>query len=372
MHIRKLDPDNRRDARRFVRFPFALYRDSPYWVPPLLSDSYAQLDRSKHPFYAHSEAAFFLAESEGETLGRVAILNHRRFNAFRGQKAAFFTLFDAVNDPAATDRLFEAGFDWARAHGLTDIIGPKGFLQADSQGLLVEGFEQRPALGIAYNAPYYDDLVRHAGFDKVTDYFSGVITRQEGLPERFFRVADRVASRRGYVVKKFESQEDLLAWVPQIGRIYNTAFKDHWEFCPVTDDELDLIAKRLISATRPDLIKVVTKDDQAIGFVFAFLDISEGLQKARGRLFPLGWWHLMRAFKTTRRINFNGVGILPEYQGSGANAVLYAELTRTLIQGDATEGEAIQIEERNLHSVGDMKALGVRWTKKHRTYRRAL
>jgi len=369
MRLSELDTTQRRDVARFVRFPFALYADCPQWVPSLLSEAAKPLQRDVHPFYAHSDAAFFLVESEDETLGRIAVLEHRRFNQIRGERQAFFYLFDCIDDTQASGMLFDAAFSWARARGLVGIIGPKGFLQADSQGLLVEGFEHRPAVNIAYNHPYYDALVKAAGLVKETDYYSGLITRQEGLPERLWEVADKAAERRGFTVKTFRDKDEMRAWMPRIGHIYNTAFLEHWEFCPVTDEELRVIGDRLLAIARPELIKLVIKGDEVAGFVFAFPDISAGLQKARGRLWPLGWWHILRAFRTTKHVNFNGVGLLPAYQGLGANAVLYAELTRTLLEGDYTTGEAVQVEERNLKSLGDMKALGVRWHKVHRIYR---
>ncbi|MCD6303310.1 MAG: hypothetical protein J7M15_07310 [Anaerolineae bacterium] len=369
MHLHVLDTTRRQQVNRFVRFPFELYADCPQWVPPLLSEARKPLNRARHPFYAHSDAAFFLVESGREVLGRIAVLEHRRFNRIRGERLAFFYLFDCIDDAQASGMLFDAAFSWARDRGLVGIVGPKGFLQADSQGLLVDGFEHRPAVNIAYNYAYYDALVKAAGLWKETDYYSGLITRETGLPKRFLDVADKVSKRRNFRVKSFASKDEMRAWIPRIGHIYNTAFMEHWEFCPVTEQELEMIGERLLAIARPEFIKLVLKDDEVAGFVFAFPDISDGLRKARGRLLPLGWWHIMRAFRTTKHINFNGVGILPPYQGSGANAVMYAELTRTLLQGDYTTGEAVQVEERNLKSLGDMKALGVCWQKVHRIYR---
>jgi hypothetical protein len=372
MRVSAVDTRQRRQVDRFVQFPFELYADCPQWVPPLLSEARGPLMRDQHPFYAHSDAAFFLVESGEQVLGRIAVLEHRRFNRIRGERLAFFYLFDCIDDAQVSGMLFDAAFSWARDRGLRGIIGPKGFLQADSQGLLVEGFEHRPAVNIAYNYAYYDALVRVAGFGKETDYYSGMITRKGGLPQRFLDVAERVLERRNFRVLGFKSKDEMRAWMARIGHIYNTAFMEHWEFCPVTEQELEMIGQRLLAIAQPHLIKLVLQGDELAGFVFAFPDISDGLKKARGRLFPLGWWHIMRTFRTTKHINFNGVGVLPAFQGSGANAVMYAELARTLLEGQYMTGEAVQVEERNLKSLGDMKALGISWHKMHRIYRRSL
>lgn len=368
MQVRRLDTSRPRDVRAFVEFPFRLYRDCALWVPPMVADMRRVLDRERHPFYQHSTAEFFVVESGGEIVGRVAVLDHRRFNTFRQQRTVFFYYLEMAEDPAIAQMLFSAGFDWARSRGLDTLIGPKGFLQADGQGLLVEGFEHRPAVGIAYNYPYYDAYVQACGLQPIADYLSGHLTNAQQLPQRFCDVAERAKQQRSFWVKSFASEHELREWVPQIGRLYNESFAEHWEFCPVTDAELKAITDRLISIADPRLIKLVMKGDDVIGFVFAFHDISEGLQKARGHLWPLGWYHLLRAFKRTKWVNFNGLGILPQHQGVGANAVLYTELVKTVLDFGFEHADVVQVGEYNLKSLGESRAVGVQWYKRHRIY----
>jgi len=372
MQIRKLDASRPKDIRQFVVLPFRLYRDCPQWTPPLRGEAKASLNRDSYPFYRHSQADFFIAESGQETLGRIAAIHNRRYSDYTGSKTAFFYFFDAVDDLAVSRALFDAAFQWAREQGLEQIIGPKGMLRADSMGLLVEGAEQRAGLSNPYNYAYYERLVTDAGFEKEVDYLSGHLRRDELEPERIFQIAARVKARRGFSIRSFGSKDEMRRAVPDIGKIYNEAFEDVWNFYPVDDDELQLIANRLIAVADPRLIKLVVKGEEVAGFLFAFPDISAALQRSHGRLWPLGWWHLLREQKRTRWVNLNGIGLLPQYQGVGANAVLYAEMTRTLLDFGFTHGDFTQIAETNIKSLGDPSAIGVHWNRRHRIYRRKL
>jgi len=330
------------------------------------------LNRKKHPFYLHSTAEFLVVESERETLGRIAVMENRNYNRSRNTQMAFFYYMDVVNDAQVAEALFGAACDWARGQGLTQLIGPKGFMQGDGLGLLVEGFEHRPAVGIPYNYPYYDALLKGVGFEKETDYLSGHLSSKHKLDQRFFDVAEKVKARRGLAIKSFSSEKELRSWIPRIVKVYNASFTDNWEFCPVTDEESKIIGERLIAIADPRLIKLVLKGEEVIGFVFAFNDISAAIQKTKGRVWPFGWIALLREFKRTTWVNCSGTGLVPEHRGVGANAVLYTELAKSMRDFRFRDADVVQAEERNLKSLGDMAAIGVRWYKRHRVYRRAV
>jgi len=372
MRVRPLDTSRARDVRQFINFPLALYRDCPKWVPPILPEIQLVLNRKKHPFYLHSTAEFLVAESERETLGRIAVMENRNYNRFRNVKVAFFYYMDVVNDAQVAEALFGAASDWARRQGLAQLIGPKGFLQGDGLGLLVEGFEHRPAIGIPYNYPYYDVLLKGVGFEKETDYLSGHLSGDHQLAQRFYDVAEKVKERRGLAIKSFSSEKELRAWIPRIVKVYNASFADNWEFCPITEEESKVIGEWLIAIADPRLIKLVLKGEEVIGFVFAFNDISAAIQKTKGRVWPFGWIALMREFKRTTWVNCNGTGLVPEHRGVGANAVLYTELAKSVRDFHFRDADVVQVEEGNLKSLGDMAAIGVNWYKRHRVYRRAV
>ncbi len=370
--VREIDTRNRKDVRRFVGFPFELYANSDKWSPPLVSAAKRVLDRRRFPFYRHSDAAFFLAEANGRTRARIAVLENRRYNDYTGKKAAFFTMFDAVDDATAAGGVLDAAADWARNRGLDVLCGPKGFLRADCPGILVEGFEHEAALGMTYNFDYYPRLVESAGFEKEIDYLSGYLTQGFRLPERVARLVDTIKERYGFTVRTFRSKRELRSLIPALQRINNEAFTHVWGYYPIDEDEARMTGRQLLQVADPRLIKAVMKGDEIAGFLFVFRDISAALRRTRGRLFPLGWLPVWRALKTSRRMSGNGVGLLPKFQGKGATALLYAEITETLTSARAVHCDIALALETNVKSLADMNALGVVWHKRHRVYRKTL
>ena len=265
LRLQPVDPERRADVRRFTGLPSALYRDSAQWVPPVRADARLALDRRRHPFYQHSEAAFFLVEEGKETLGRIAVADHRNYNAYHGTRTAFFWCFEAVDDPAVARLLLDGAAEWAAGRGLDLLVGPKGPLLGDGIGLLIEGFEHRPALGVAYNPPYYPALVEGAGFEKDTDFLTGRLLRHHHLPEAFFAAADEAGAARGYRAFAFSSRRQIRRWLPRFTAVYNEAFRPTWEYTPLTEDEVRSAVERLLPVIEPNLIRLVMQGDDIVG-----------------------------------------------------------------------------------------------------------
>jgi GNAT superfamily N-acetyltransferase len=371
MQVRKLDTTKRRDVRAFVHFPFELYRDCPQWVPPLMPDMRAALNKRRYPFYRHSEADFFVAESEGQVLGRITALDNRRYNDYHGSKVAFFYHLDLVEDAQVAQALFDAAYGWARERGLDSIAGPKGLLRGDAHGLLVRGFEHRASVGIPYNYAYYDGLAQASGMEKYLDYHSAYLSREDGLPPRVASIAERVKERRGIQVKRLSSKAELRAAAPLIKRVYEQAFVQVPDYYPITEEDVQAMIDRMSAIADPSLIKIVTKGEEPIGFVIGYPDVAAAIQRIKGRLWPLGWLQVLLEARRTEWVTFNGVGVIPAYQGAGVNAVLYAELARSVQDPkfNFVHADSVQAAETNVHSVGDANALGGDWYKTHRVYR---
>lgn len=372
MNIKEINTHSRRDVNKFVDFAYDLYAECPYWSPPLRSSMRMVLNRDKHPFYKHSDAAFYIAEENGKVLGRVMVLDNHHYNTFNETSIGFIYYFDAENRDDVAVGLFAAAEAWAKARGLTELMGPKGMMRADPYGVLIEGFEYTAALSMPYNYPYYPDLMTAAGFTKQIDYVSGFMRGDLQLPDRMYSIAERVKKRSGFSVKSFNSKRELRQWIPAIQKINNEAFVNVWGYYPIDDEEVAMIGQTLLTIADPRLLKLVLKDDEIIGFAFIFPDITKALQETRGRMWPFGWIKLLRAIRTTRILSGNGVGLLPEYQGLGATAVLYTEFAKTVYQRKATHCDVAQAMETNFKSLGDMNALGVTWHKRHRVYRKTI
>jgi hypothetical protein len=372
MKVRKIDLEKRSEINKFIQFPFDLYRDNRYWVPPMRAEMRSVMNKDKHPFYQHSDADFFLAEDKGKIVGRIAAISNSRSNRAMDRNAAFFYFFESIEDPEVSQALFSEVFSWAKSRGHDQVYGPKGLLQGDGIGLLVKGFEYIPAVGIPYNFPYYDTFVKNAGFHKKFDYFSGFVDIDAGLSDKVRRVAEKVKERSGFWVREFKSKKELLAVAPELRQVYNAAFGGSEGFSPITEEEIIVIAKRILSIADPRLIKLVYKGDRIIGFLFNYPNICRGLQKARGRMWPLGWLYIMREFKTTKYMDSNGIGILPEYQGLGSTAVIYTEMEKTWREFNFEHIETVQTREDNIASLGESSHFVMDWVKTHRIYERDL
>ncbi|TLN24713.1 GNAT family N-acetyltransferase [bacterium] len=372
MQIRPIDTDICRDRRRFILFPFSLYYQDPYWVPPFISDMRLLFERGKHPFYRHSDAQFLVAESEGQVVGRLAVLKNRPYCEYHKEEIAFFYYFEAIDDQDVANGLFKAAEDWARQQGCATIYGPRGFQRANCIGQLVEGFDLPPATGMIYNPPYYERLFTKAGFHKETDHYSGMMTRDQHLPDRVHEIAERVKQRGNFWVKTFTGVEEMTAMIPMVNIVHHEAFKDNPGYYPSNDEEFEMLAKDIIAIADPKLIKVVMKGNDIAGFIIATPNIVKAIRRTRGSIYPFGWIDLMREKKRTRIIDINGVGLLPKYQGLGNNALLYVEIEKTLRERDAEKAEIIQVDERNFRSKSDMETMGVIWNKTHRTFKKSI
>lgn len=372
MQVRQLDPVNRRDIKKFIQFPYRLYKGQPEWVPPLRRSTKAILEK-KHPIYDRADIAFFMAEEDGKVLGQLGVVNNHPYNEYTGKQAAFFSFFDCVDDVAVSDQLFEVAFNWARKKGLKRILGPKGLSGSDPGGVLMEGFEYPSVMTVPYNFPYYDKLISHAGFEKATDHLSGKLTREEyQLPEKVNLIAERVMERQGFTIQKFKTIDDILPWVEAIKKAHRDSFSLNHEFYPPTEEEYNETIETLLQIADPKLLQVVTKGDRVVAFILAYPDVSDGFRKAKGYLYPFGWMHLLHAKKNSKVIMVNGLAIIPEYRGRGTNAMMYLALQKAIYSADYQRLEAVMVDETNFTSKSDNETLGVEWYKRHRSYKRML
>lgn len=372
--IEQIDPTNRADVRRFVDFPYRLYRNRPQWVPPLKGDIALMLNRQKHPYYEHSTADFFIVVRDGRVVGRIAALENRPFNVYHGTHDAEFYLFDCENDPEAAAALFTRLLEWTHARGLDRIVGPKGFGPLDGYGILVEGYDHRQMMTMMnYNYDYYPTLVEAQGFEKEVDFVSCYLEAAAfQLPERVHRIAERVKQRGTLGVRRFQSKRELRAWAWRIGQAYNQAFVHNWEYYPLTEREISFVVDNIITVADHRLIKVITHEENIVGFLFGFPDVSAALQRARGRLTPWALADLLMEMRRTPWIALNGAGILPEFHGIGGNALLYAEIEDTVREHRFRYADLTQVAETAVQMRHDLINLGGKPYKNHRVYRRHL
>jgi hypothetical protein len=381
MNIIPVDLGNKKQVKDFLRLPFAIYKDTSQWVPPLQMDERRRLDRQHFPFYKHSQAQFLLAYEGTRPVGRLAILDNRRSNEFNRSRTAFFYLFECENHPAAATALFDCAFEWACSRGLDLVSGPIGFTPLDGLGLLVKGFEHRPAFGLPYNPDYYVSLIEAQGFKRDGDIVSGYLGADNILfPPRVHELAERIAQRRGLQILRCNSRRDLRKLVLYLRELYNNSVTIGDGAYPLSDEEVDAMASQLIWLADPKLVKLVMKVEdppqgnaKAVGFLIAYPDISAALQKTRGRLFPFGWLSLLLELRRTDWININGAALLPEYRGSGGTAILYSEMFKSVTDNPRYRHvDIVQVGVENENMQRELENFGIDFYKMHRLYKKPL
>lgn len=373
--IEKVDTDNKSQVKRFVEFYYDLYKDCPQWVPPLFVDAYLPLNRKKHPFFEHSDADFFLAVRDGKVVGRICAGENKPFNEYHKTKKAQFYFFDALDELEIAKALFETAFDWARQRGLDTIIGPKGLSPFDGYGIQTEGFEHRQMMTMMnYNYAYYSKLVEALGFEKEVDFVSCYLPAEAfRVPERVERIAQWATKRGNLWVKNFKTKKELVSWAQRIGRAYNKTFINNWEYYPFTQGDVDYAVQNVFMVADPHLIKLIMHGDDIVGFLFAFPDASAALQRAKGHLFPFGIVDLLLEMKRTKTVSGNGMGVMPEFQGTGGNALLYYELGKTILDVYHFKFvEMTQVAETTKQMRADLKNLNGVEYKNHRVFRKAI
>ena len=372
--IQTLDLSQKKQVHQFIGFPFSLYRNDPFWVPPLWVDMETQLNRRVNPFFEHSEADFFLALQDDRVVGRIAALENRHFNQYHESKKAQFYYFDCVDDFNVAIALFERVFEWAHQRGLDMLIGPKGFGVMDGYGILISGFDQRTMMtSMNYNPPYYPVFLERLGFTKEVDFVSTLINIAEfHVPERIYRIAKWVERHGDIKIHHFRTIKELKAWSWRIGETYNKAFVHNWEYAPLTEREIKMVVDTLELVADPRLIKIMTHGDEVVGFALAFPDAASALQRHRGRLLPFGLVDILLEMRRTHWVAINGGGILPEFQGLGGNALLYAEGDKMIRTGQFTHAAFYQVAETAVQMRRDLENLGAVAYKNHRVYRHAV
>ena len=373
--IEKVDTENKAQVKRFARIPHRLYKDCPQWVPLVDIDAFTYLNRKKHPFHEHSDVDFFLAVRDGQDAGRIAVIENKPFNQYHSTKIADFYFFDCENDQEAAVALFDTVSEWARLRDLDTLVGPKGMGPLDGYGILVFGHEHRNTMTMLnYNHAYYQDLVEAQGFEKEVDFVSCYLPADNfRIPERVERIARRVMERGHLEVKRFKNKKEMLAWANRIGKAYNGAFVNNWEYYPLSQREIDFVVENIMMIADYRLIKIIVHGEDVVGFLFAFPDVSAPLQRAKGHLHPLSLLDLLLDMRRTNAVAVNGMGILPEFQGHGGNAILYVEMGHTLLDfGQFKHVEMTQVAETTEQMRADLKNLNGVEYKNHRVYRKKL
>jgi GNAT superfamily N-acetyltransferase len=359
------------DLSRFIELPYRLHRRDLTWVPPFKSEVRKLLDRRANPFFQHAEADYFIAERDGEVVGRIAAIHNRLHNEIQHDRVGFFGFFECVNDFRVAAPLLDAAADWLRQRGLDTMRGPMSFSVNDECGLLIDGFEAPNTLMMPHNPPYYLPLLETAGLVKARDLIclqGGSHVAPVPAPERTQRAVDLILKRYGLRIRMLDTRR-FAEEVELVKRLYNACWELNWGFVPMTDAEIDHLAASFKPVVIPELVPFVeTEDGTTVGFGLALPDLNQALVRNRsGAMFPAALsmlWKLKTKRITRARILL--LGILPEWRGKGVDSALYHWIWTRSAERNMSWGEAGWLLEDN-HAI--IQGLGKAGFSPYKTYR---
>jgi len=315
--------------RQFVQFNIELYKGNPYHVPGLIADEIMTLSKKKNPAFEFCEAIYFLAYKNNKIAGRIAgIINHRA-NETWGQQYGRFGFFDFIDDEEVSKALFEAVEKWAVEKGMTGIQGPLGFTDLDHEGLLVWGFDLTGTMATVYSFPYYQEHLAKLGYVKDQDWQEFHIQIPQEIPEKHQRIAELVLKRYGLQIKKFKRTREIWPYARKIFQLINEAYKPLYGYSELSPAQIDYYIKMYIPMLRLDFITLIVReeDDAVIGLAITLPSMSEAMRKAKGRLLPTGWYYLLKTlYGKTKVVDLYIMGVIPEYQNKGVNALIFYDL----------------------------------------------
>lgn len=341
------------------------------WVPPLLLAQKTLLDRHKHPFHQHADVAYFLAEKEGEAVGRIAAIVNHRHNEFHGEKTGFFGFFESDDDPQLARALLDVAADWLLERGMERMRGPANFSSNEEWGLLVEGFDTPPMVMMAHNPPYYERLIEAAGLEKAKDLLAYWLD-DPTPPERVVKGFERITRRSGLTIRSLELRR-FREEVDTIKEIYNDAWQQRWGFVPMTDAEFEHMAKEMKPVVDPHLCLIAEVNGEAVGFSLALPDINRALKHLpNGRLFPFGLFRLLWEKRKLRGVRVLTLGFKQGYQHLGLGMALYLRSWQIGAARGYQYAEASWILEDNWDMRRPLENMGARVYKRYRLYEREL
>ncbi|HYC30467.1 MAG TPA: hypothetical protein VEB42_16645, partial [Chitinophagaceae bacterium] len=338
----------------FLAFPYRLYKDHPCYVPPLRFDEKATLQRDKNPAFDYCDARYWLAYKDGKVVGRIAGIVNNAYNEKWKAKHIRFGWIDFEENELIAKALVSKVEEWGKTLGMNAVHGPLGFTDLDHEGMLIEGFEQEGTLAALYNYPYYSRFLEKAGYQKDTDWVEFRIKLPETMDEQLSTMATIVQRRLQLNVVRFRKAKELLPYAPAIFELINAAYADLYGVVPLTERQVQYYTKQYFSFMRPDFVSLVTdREGKVAAFGIAMPSLTTALQRSKGRLFPFGFWHLLKALRKTEVADLLLVAVRKDLQGKGVNALLMHETLRSFIKNGVRYVETNHQLETN-HKIQSM------------------
>lgn len=372
MDVTIREVSSKKDLKLFVRFPHTIYKDNAYWVPGLLADDEALFDPAKNPAFDSCQARLWLAFRGEEPVGRVAgIINHTYIQK-SGNRYARFGWLDYIDDEQVLQLLMQQVEKWAQENKMTAVHGPMGFTDFDSEGLLIEGFEQPGTMSTIYNYAYYPTHLERHGYQKDVDWVEYEVKIPSSTPTRVRDFALLAARRYGLSVLQVKKSSELLPYARSVFELINVAYAHLYGVVPLSDKQIDTYLKQYFSFIKTDFVSFILKDNKLVAFAIAMPSLSDALRKAKGRLFPFGFIHLYRALNRNTIADLFLIAVHPSLQQKGVSAMIMHDLCEKMIRNGIQKAITHPMLEENGNVLNIWKNFDRTIVRKRRCYFKAL
>jgi hypothetical protein len=360
--------------KAFIYLPEKIHKGQAYWVPPIYMDEWKFFNPQKNKAFGYCQAIMLLAFRDDKVVGRIMGIINTRFNEYKNERIGRFGYLETWEDQEVVHALLGRVEEWAHGLGMTRMVGPYGFSDQDPEGYIIEGFEHRATIATYYNFEWLSRLVENEGYTKDIDYFVYKLDVPPEIPEFYKRIYERAQKRGNFTVLEFRKRKELKPWVRPILHLMNECYtgSDIYGFAPLDEKEMDDLAKRYMPILDPRFIKVVTKDGEAVSFIIAMPDMSVGIQKSKGHLFPFGFIQILRSAKKTKQLDLLLGAIKEKYRGHGLDVMMGVKMLASAREAGMELMDTHHEMETNVRVRAEMERMGGKIYKRFRVYQKPL
>jgi hypothetical protein len=366
------DVVSRRDMHEFIYLPEKIHSEHENWLPPIYRDEWNFFNSNKNPSFKFCDTRLILAQKDGRTVGRIMGIIHKKHNTLLSLNNVRFGYLDCFEDSEVFHALINAIISWGKEKNMHKLIGPYGFSDKDVQGFQISGFEEEPVIDSACNFPYLVDFMERSGFEKEADCVCSRYDLNSPLPEIYTLILQRVKSREKFEFLEFTSRRQLKPYIIPVFETVNDAFRHIYGFVPMDNNEMKTMAKQYMPIIDPRFVKVITFEKKVIGFIIGLPSLTKGIQKAKGRLFPFGIFHILRSMRTATKLDLMLGAIKPEFQKNGLDLFLSVSIIETAKKLNYSMVDTHLVLEENFPMKAEINRFGAKEVKRFRIYKKMI
>ena len=361
---------SRKELKIFIMLPYLIHKNHKKWVPPLISDEWKFFNEKKNPTIQKNDTVLYLAYQNDKPAGRIMGIINRQRNNRLNERNAYFGYLECYDDQGVARALLQQIEIWAVEMGMDRLIGPLGFNDQDQKGFIIEGFEYEPSTQTIYNFEYMPALVENSGYSKEIDYVVYQLDLKKPIPEVYKKIVDRLYARGTFYLPDFTKKKELKPWIKPALQLMNETFAELFGYDPLTDEEMLILSRKFLPVIDPRFVKIAVMNNTLEAFILGIPNLNEGLRKAKGKLFPFGWFYLIRAFRQSKQFDLLIAGVRSEYRGAGLDVYGMLRVIEEAIQAGFTVLDSHHELEDNMRVRSVMEKWGGKVCKRFRVYKK--